>query len=166
MPIADAAKALGITTDAIRKRLAVGSMRGRRQDGTRFWLIWLADAEAPAVDPDAAAPDVTPEELQETPTILQPGASGMVEALALLREQQETIRQLAGQVGFLQAVRQSLEERVRLLEAPQDAPEAPQDAPDEPPAPEPPAAPPEPPPAAPEPPRAWWRRALRRLAGD
>jgi hypothetical protein len=162
----EAAQRMGVGSDAVRKRIAAGTVEARKH-GSR-WEVWLpaaspaaAPERAPSGDPESApirvsgSPDEGsgdpewPSGSQETtvlPAVTELGAS----LVALVEKLQEENRQLAGQVGFLQAQRQVLEERVRLLEAPKEEPVSATAAP---------------PPAedAPSPERGarrWWQRLL------
>lgn len=171
LPIAEAARRLGITTDAIRKRISSGAMRGRRDDGTRYWLVWLpldvipvAAPEPPEPPPEGrdlapetlpgvspAAPDVPPEpgalpperapEDDRTPDAVAALARGLEQSMRLVEKLQEENRNLAGQLGFREAQLQQANETIRVLQAP--PPEVPPDMA---------VAPPEPP----EQPRRWW----------
>jgi len=168
VPIGRAAALLGLSGDVLRKRAAAGSVRARKVDSR--WWIWIDGATAEAdVDgppaaplpevakpaPEAAAP--LPEAATAAPEAAPapPGREEWRQLVGLVEKLQEENRNLAGQLGFVQAQRQLLEERVRLLEAPpppEPEPEA-----------EPAAAPePEPPEAAP---RSWWARVLVWLRG-
>jgi len=137
---------MGVGSDAVRKRIAAGTVRARKR-GSR-WEVWLPLEEATAGGGDApptpaTAPSGIPEGLalrnsgrQDAPSGAPDRPSGAPETgddelaklgaglVALLEKLQEENRNLAGQVGFLQAQRQLLEERVRLLEAPRDELEA------------------------------------------
>jgi hypothetical protein len=164
---------MGIGSDAVRKRIAAGTVEARKH-GSR-WEVWLPslssapDAE-PATPAEGAAPSGTPETAsfrssgesergsgsQERPSAFPESVTTAAVAelgaglVALMEKLQEENRQLAGQVGFLQAQRQALEERVRLLEAPKEEPVS---APVETPPVE------DVPPPEPEP-RRWWQRLL------
>jgi hypothetical protein len=91
-------------------------------------------------EPDSARP--VPESVPDKVDVL-PGEA-VTRLIDLVEKQQEEIRQLAGQVGFLQAVRQTLEEQVRLLQAPAEE-QTEEPAPAE---------------VAPPPPRRWWHRLI------
>ena len=130
---------MGVGSDAVRKRIAAGTVRARKR-GSR-WEVWLPLEEAPAAGDDtlpspAAGRSGDPEGPALRNSGRQDAPSGSPETgdgelaklgaglVAFLEKLQEENRNLAGQVGFLQAQRQLLEERVRLLEAPRDELEA------------------------------------------
>jgi hypothetical protein len=162
----EASRHLGLEPETVRKRLQRGSLAGRKVDGS--WLVILPEPlqtvsahvpdSAPEMlftvpdtqdsEPDTARP--VPESVPDKVDIL-PGEA-VTRLIDLVEKQQEEIRQLAGQVGFLQAVRQTLEEQVRLLQVPAEEPveERAEERAEEP-------APAE---VAPPPPRRWWHRLI------
>jgi hypothetical protein len=168
VPIGRAAALLGLSGDVLRKRAAAGSVRARKVDSR--WWIWIDGAtpeagvdqpsaapppEAAGPAPEPAAPLPEPASVPPEAAPAPPGREEWRQLVGLVEKLQEENRNLAGQLGFVQAQRQVLEERVRLLEAPpppEPEPEAePRAAPD-----------PEPPEAAP---RSWWPRLLTWLRG-
>ena len=173
VPIGRAAALLGLSGDVLRKRAASGSVRARKVDNR--WWVWVDGAtptvevsqpEGPATppvpvpEPDALAPEpepaTRPPEAADPPGApAPPGREEWRQLLGLVEKLQEENRNLAGQLGFVQAQRQALEERVKLLEAPPPEPE-----------PEPVDVPPEPEPESLEgASRPWWGRALAWLRG-
>jgi hypothetical protein len=154
VPIGRAAALLGLSGDVLRKRAAAGSVQARKVDSR--WWIWI-DGAAPTADvggpPAAPLPEAVgpaPEAAGELPEAAPapPGREEWRQLLGLVEKLQEENRNLAGQLGFVQAQRQVLEERVKLLEAPPEPEPAPASEP------EPEAAP-----------RSWWHRALAWLRG-
>lgn len=73
---------------------------------------------------------------------VSPGREEWRQLVGLVEKPQEENRDLARQLGFVQAQRQMLKARVKPLEAPEPEPEANE---------------PEPEPPRPEAPRSWWR---------
>jgi hypothetical protein len=167
VPIGRAAALLGLSGDVLRKRAASGSVRARKVDSR--WWIWidgaaptahvgraedpatapLPEAAPPAPEPDAPAPEAAESPPEGAPA--PPGREEWRQLLGLVEKLQEENRNLAGQLGFVQAQRLALEERVKLLEAPPPEPEP--EAAESPPE----AASPEPAPADTAP-RGWWHR--------
>ena len=115
LTLAEAAAVLGISKDAVRRRLRAGQLSGHQVDGPHgpTWCVHLDGAPGLRHGGDTPAP--TPAH-----TVAQP-----VDAAALLdlvdRLTREN-RDLAGQVGYFQARAQILEDRVRALEAPKEQP--------------------------------------------
>jgi hypothetical protein len=164
LPAHEAARRLGITTEAIRKRIARGSLEGWRRG--RRWFVVIPDDAGPADEtprPDATAhptsdvrsrPDTPPDATahDRTPDGGPAGQSGDREELALLREvvgvlrdELEARRREVQQLHTLLAQAQT---RISALPAPIDATEfVPEAAPTAEPAPAPPPADR----------RPWWR---------
>jgi hypothetical protein len=86
--VAEAARELDVSTDAVRKRIARGSLESSREDG--HVLVWLDDGETEA------------------------GHEAQVDREALIEAKEETIRTLREQ---LEAERRANEENRRLLAA-------------------------------------------------
>jgi hypothetical protein len=139
--VTEAARELSISTDAVRKRIARGSLESSREDG--HVLVWLDDSGTEA------------------------GRDAQVDREALLEAKNETIRLLREQ---LEAERVSHAEARRLLaaalerippqiEAPSEPPESPESSADMPMGP----TPQEASEAAQEPTErvSWWRRLFR-----
>lgn len=167
LDLPSAAARLSISVDTLRRKLRNGSITGRKAETSSGWRweVLVRDgtavgSEHPAVDiplgsePPAVGTGVSIGVDTTSPavgTALDPAATDRL--IDLVKEQQQTIMELAGRVGFYQAQVQAMQERIALLTAP-IAPPAPEDdagGADLPPA-------PEPPPASPR--RPWWRRLL------
>ena len=113
--VPQAARILGISERAVRKRIEHGSMRAEREAGR--WVVYLstvkqvAEVEASAVEPEEPAPVV------DTST-------GLVEQLLQrLDHRERRIEELAGQLGYLQRGVQEKDEQLRLLAAPSSSAE-------------------------------------------
>ena len=162
LPLGEAARRLGVTPDAIRKRIPAGRARARKRGGR--WLVWVAAAELAASgrpdEPEWAVEVGADEPEPGTGQTGIPGGTGTLLAapqrssetelrlLGLVEKLQEENRNLAGQLGFREAQLQQAHERIRLLEA-GPAPAA---------TPSPGGEPEEPETGKPEPPaRPWWR---------
>lgn len=127
-----AADRLGISEKTARRRVKRGDLQGRQvstQHG-QAWEVWVAQRVPTAGRVDA----------EGTPPVQGPE---LLEALRLIERQQQTIMELSGRVGYLQAELGQARERILALEAPKvdqvtanDA-EAVSEAPE----------------------RPWWRRA-------
>jgi hypothetical protein len=165
LPLGEAARRLGVTPDAIRKRIPAGRARARKRGGR--WLVWVTAAELAASgrpdEPEWAAGAGADEPEPGTGQTGIPGGTGALLAaaappssetelrlLGLVEKLQEENRNLAGQLGFREAQLQQAHERIRLLEPGPPPPDsAPGGEPEE---------PDEPETGTPEPPaRPWWR---------
>jgi hypothetical protein len=133
LPLKDAARALRISEKTARRRVRSGQLQGRQhpsQHGPagQVWLPSRVDSAA-TVDGQGSQAVQTPEAL---------------ELIRLVERQQQTILELTGRVGYLQAELAQTREQLALI-PPAEPPEvAPSATPE-------PEAPPEP--AQ----RAWWR---------
>ena len=112
LTLAEAAAVLGISKDAVRRRLRAGQLSGHQVDGPHgpTWCVHLDGAPGLRHGGDTPAPTVAPP---------VDGAALLELVDRLAREN----RDLAGQVGYFQARAQVLDERVRALEAPKPEPE-------------------------------------------
>jgi excisionase family DNA binding protein len=160
--LAEAASLLGCSVDTVRRRIRRGELHAL-QDAGRHGPTWrvLLSATPGTLPTVGSTPSTTPSVGEES--------SALLEALRMLDAMRQENRDLAGQVGYLQARVQMQEETIRALQAPQVAyesagasnstagrtPPEPQPAPEPFPAPIPPT-----PKAAP-----WWRRWVPWLAG-
>jgi hypothetical protein len=135
LPLGEAARRLGVTPDAIRKRIPAGTARARKRGGR--WLVWV---EATGLEPSdkPGEPEGTEDAEPEQPegSTIGTGATGTpvppgtfpapaiqksneteLRLLVLVEKLQEENRNLAGQLGFREAQLQQAHERIRLLEA-------------------------------------------------
>ena len=148
--LAEAASLLGCSVDTVRRRIRRGELHAM-QDAGRHGPTWrvLLGATPSAVPTLGSTPSTTPSTGEESSVLL--------EALRMLDAMRQENRDLAGQVGYLQARVQMQGETIRALQAPHVAAESPgasdltAETPD--PDPEPFPAPVPPPPNV-----AWWRR--------
>jgi hypothetical protein len=132
LPLGEAARRLGVTPDAIRKRIPAGRARARKRGGR--WLVWVTAAELAASgrpdEPEWVAEAEADEPEPGTGQTGIPGGTGTLLAaapqsssetelrlLGLVEKLQEENRNLAGQLGFREAQLQQAHERIHLLEA-------------------------------------------------
>jgi hypothetical protein len=156
LTLAEAAKSLGLSTDAVRRRLKRGELAGR-QVVTRHGPAWQVNLDIAPTPAPTLAPTVAPM-VPGTPTLAQtvaptvaPGSAepepGLVEMVRLVDKLSQQVLELSGRVGYLQSELRQRDEQLKALQAPQPDPPA-----EEPPATTAPAeAPPRP---------SWWRRVL------
>jgi excisionase family DNA binding protein len=105
--VAEAARILGISQAAVRKRLAAHSLTGIRAG--RSWKVLLAgERESPL---DAALPEPTPSG-GDSATVLAQTAESLN---ALVRDLQRQSLALAAQVGYLQSQLVDAQSQVKLL---------------------------------------------------
>lgn len=97
--IAEAAKRLGVSVDTVRRRVKDGSLTSQQVQRPQgyTWQIFLADAQQ-----------------SDAPT-----QQSLGELVSLVRDLQKENRDLAGQLGYLQAQLQAAQEEVRMLRAPE-----------------------------------------------
>lgn len=136
-----AAARLNLSEKTLRRRVKAGAVQARQvstQHG-QAWEVWV-DGGQPTlstVDGQGTQPVSTPE---------------LLEALRLVRDQQQIIIEMSGRLGYLQAELGQARERILALEAPKVEP-----------------MPIEPTPAVAGPPapvvRPWWRRWIGRDEG-
>jgi hypothetical protein len=120
LPIAEAARRLGVSIDTARRRLKRGQLVGREvptPQGHR-WDVWLnglgSTAQATAYARGAPpTQDAQPPHRQEAPELAQ-----------LVRELQQQNLELAGRVGFYQAQLEQSRETIKALQAPRVDPES------------------------------------------
>ncbi|MDP9475130.1 MAG: hypothetical protein M3R38_05465 [Actinomycetota bacterium] len=123
MPVPDAAKALGISPEAVRNRLSRGTLRSEKVDGRVFVLI----------DRDMARHTERP--IDNTPNDTSPGTSELVEEMRAriedlrdqLSEERAARRRADTIIMQLTQTNAALAARVPELEAPQGGQEAPQE---------------------------------------
>lgn len=132
LSLGEAARRLGVTPDAIRKRIPAGRVRARKRGGR--WLVWVTAAELVTSgrpdEPEWAADGEPDEPEAGTGQTGIPGGTGTLPAptpqvstetelrlLGLVEKLQEENRNLAGQLGFREAQLQQAHDRIRLLEA-------------------------------------------------
>jgi len=136
LPIAAAAGRLGLSVEAVRKRARRGSLRAYKRDG-QWWVVLPIQATRQDVQDDGqdADQDVQDERhngVQAGVDTSRPPAgdqSALLEALRQLEKIREENRNLAGQVGYMQAQLLQRDEVIRALQAPAEQPQTAQDAP-------------------------------------
>jgi hypothetical protein len=119
-----AAIKLGVTPITIRRRLRRGELEGQLTDtpSGQAWLVRIPDGDPPQAEmPRYAVPrsDVPP-------TDSDPHQSGVQldSLVALVRDQQQTIMELSGRVGYLQSELRQRTEQLAALQAPAPVPPA------------------------------------------
>ena len=127
--LAEAAPILGVSVDTVRRRLKRGELEAR-QVHTQHGPTWEVCVGMASTEPqDAAQGSVNGAQGHAGGTAGGDAGPGMVQLVALVDRLQRESRDLAGQVGYLQARVQMHEETIRALTAPQapvDAPTAPE----------------------------------------
>ena len=102
----------GVTERAVRARLARGTLPGAKErdpsTGVEQWYVYVPDVDR-TDDPDAIKIDN-----------INLDAGGLDSLVALVRDQQQTIIELSGRCGWLQAQLHAAHERIALLEAPKE----------------------------------------------
>src|SRR5829696_1354686 len=119
--LAEAASILGCSVDTVRRRIRRGELHAM-QDAGRHGPTWrvLLSVTPSSVPTVGSTPSTTP-------SVSPIGDSAaLLEALRMLDAMRQENRDLAGQVGYLQARVQMQEATILALQAPQDAPEQPQ----------------------------------------
>lgn len=138
--VPEAARRLGITERAVRKRIQAGTMQAERVDGK--WLVVLEPVGTSAVPPvvpsgqqsrqrphvvrqpepvPASSPAAPPEDevmpaVPATVPVATVPAEHATDLLGMLRDLQRQNLELAGQVGFLQARLAATQEQLLLAE--------------------------------------------------
>ena len=115
--LAEAASALNCSVDTIRRRIRRGELPAV-QDAGRHGPTWrvLLSATPSTLPTVGSMPSATPSIGEDGPAFL--------EALRMLDALRQENRDLAGQIGYLQARVQMHEETIRALSAPQSPVEA------------------------------------------
>jgi hypothetical protein len=141
LTVADAASALGITQDAVRKRIRRGTIQSEKDESGRIYVYVPASETVYKTDQDTSQP----------PSDSAALIFARDETIAALRDQLEAERQAHAEARRIIA---GLVERIPAIEAPSEAPQSPGQgegqgdrgtAPQE-------------PQAAPQ--RRWWRRVF------
>ncbi len=135
LTVAEAAARLGVTPDAIRRRLHRATLTGAKTvDGE--WRVWLPDGEAGAPPaPPPGQPPVAGQDIARTPPVSQEASShpaiealleGQRQEIAYLREQlAERSRELAAERERFDVLHWEALARIPALGARQEAPVAP-----------------------------------------
>ncbi len=111
VPVPQAARVLGISDRAVRKRITAGSIPAKR-DG-RQWTVYIPAVPCGA-EPVPSDPYGT-ESVPETGTKADAGGTSAVpELVQLIRDQEQKITELAGQVGYLQSELSRTREQLQL----------------------------------------------------
>jgi IS30 family transposase len=145
LTVADAASALGITQDAVRKRIRRGTIQSEKDESGRIYVYVPASETVHKTDQDTSQPS------SDSTALI----SAKDETIAALRDQLEAERQAHAEARRIIA---GLVERIPAIEAPQEASETSEtveEVPDR----------AEPQSGAPGPQegvrRPWWRRVFR-----
>ncbi len=111
--VGEAARGLGISTDAVRKRISRGSLRSERQEGAV--VVWLdSDGTGESDALRYSAHEEMIEELREQVRYLR----------SSLEEERDARRRADMIIAQLTQANATLAARIPELEAPQEAPEA------------------------------------------
>ena len=141
--VGEAARELGISSDAVRKRIARGSLDSSREDGAV--LVWLDEGGTEAGREAQVDGGVLVEDLREQVYYLR----------SILNEEREARRRADMIIAQLTQANAALAAKVPELEAPAEAPGAPESAAEEPERAEPRSTTPDPQEGVLRP---WWRR--------
>ena len=121
--ISEAAKALGISEWAVRRRIKAGKLQATLVG--REWRVALADSLSASEEPQ----DASEQSLAVSATALEALAEALAEANVRASDERKRVAELEqerselyGRLGFYQARIQELERRVLELEAPKEAP--------------------------------------------
>ena len=126
LSVQEAAKVLGVHEKTVRHRIRTGELHAvkvPRPQGFE-WHVYL-DGRPPE-QVELPSPQVSVQ--LDSPTSHMnrpPGQGDNGELVRLVEKLHDENRQLAGQVGFLQAKLQDAQERIKILEAPKDETAAP-----------------------------------------
>ena len=132
--IAQASEALGLSERTIRRRIKAGTLAAY-QVPTAQGYEWRVRLDGATRQPDTATSQASRQGAGQVDSRLDTAA--LTQALALVEKQEQTIMELAGRCGYLQAQLQQRDEQIRMLTAPKE---------------------PEPEPQRPQP--SFWRRWL------
>ncbi len=127
--IAEAAPILGVSVDTVRRRVKRGQLEARQvhtQHGPT-WEVCLGTVSTEHQDADRRPANGAHGHAGGNAEGIAGGnaGAGMVQLVALVDRLQRENRDLAGQVGYLQACVQMHEETIRALTAPRQPVEAP-----------------------------------------
>ncbi len=123
LPVATAAAALGITSDAIRARIRRGKMQGEKRDGG--WFVFVPDSERPGSDatkPDTSlnthdiGPDTEGRVTTPNATVVTPPVVDLAPLAGVIRYQEEIIERQSQELAQLNAAAAMWQERARSLE--------------------------------------------------
>jgi hypothetical protein len=116
VPLVDAARTLGCSRDAVRKRLDRGSLRGLKRHGPWYVYLDAADASPDATADAAWTPSTGRVDAERTPSDATPDASAAV--LVEVRRQRDQLEAtVAALRGRLDTAGQAQAEFRRLLAA-------------------------------------------------
>jgi hypothetical protein len=118
LSLREAARTLGISEKSVRRRIQAGTLRGRRVDGPYgpAWHILVQEnGHAPrTLDADAAegvwSQPSTADGLAE-----DPGQPALLEAFRMIEKLQQTVMELSGRCGYLQAELSQAREQLALM---------------------------------------------------
>ena len=122
--ISEAAKALGISEWAVRRRIKAGKLQATLVG--REWRVALADSLSASEEPQ----DASEQSLAVSAAALEALAEALAEANVRASDERKRVAELEqerselyGRLGFYQARIQDLERRVLELEGPKEAPD-------------------------------------------
>ncbi len=127
LPVATAAAALGITSDAVRARIRRGHLRGEKRGGA--WFVFLPDPDRPDAKHDSDAtqrdtpsgqhdrePDTTDPVATPNATVVTPPVVDLAPLAGVIRYQEEIIERQSRELAQLNAAAAMWQERARLFE--------------------------------------------------
>ena len=129
-----AAQRLDVSTRTVRRWIKSGRLEAERLPRDQGGYKWRVTGEAleaartnvtqgQPIGQPSGQPRGQPDDQEATPGQVD-GPAGVIDprdVMALVREQQDTILQLSGQVGFLQSENEHLKEEVKLLQPPPES---------------------------------------------
>jgi hypothetical protein len=121
--IGEAARVLGISTEAVRKRIKRGSLKAQK-NGDGQWLVVLDEARFAAASRDNGVDSVQTNAAGVATTMNLVRSSAAVEEA--LRDEVDVLRDdvtfLRGEVSRLETIIMSLTQNIKQLEAPRQTP--------------------------------------------
>ena len=138
--IGEAAKVLGISTEAVRKRIKRGSLKAQKNGGGQ-WLVILDEARFAAAPRDTGGDGVQADAAGIATTMNLVRSSAAIEEA--LRDEVDVLRDevmfLREEISRLDAIIISMTQNIKLLDAPREA--------------------------QPQPRMSWWHRLKSRFIG-
>ena len=123
LELAEAAQRMGLTSEALKKRLIRGTVPGRKVDGR--WMVLVSGACHPVTPDVTTRDDDRHDGRHDDDVTLSPHSVELIRALDLVERQQQTIMELSGRCGWLQSELQQTrthlevaEQEIRLLRVP------------------------------------------------
>jgi hypothetical protein len=134
--MAEAARVLGISTEAVRKRIKRGSLKAQK-NGDGQWLVIMDETKfATAAQVDAASASSTME-MVRTPAAIEEALRDEVDVL------RDEVTFMRTEISRLETIIVALSQNAKLLNAPQQVPQ----------------------PVSPKPKMSWWHRLKSKFIG-